>query len=649
MHLYSGTSTDFVSAATRNRIGEMLRGGFFRHFRYWPPESEVRSWKNSLAAMGRVVEVAGLRDHGVICEYQLPMTSRRLDVMLTGHNDEGRPMASIVELKQWDGAEPSDIDELVTVFLGGSLRETLHPSVQVGQYRQYLLDTHEVFAEDKAGLRASSYLHNFTYDAESELYAARHAGALAVNPLFAGDQVDELAAWLNEELGGGGGVPLVTTVLEGRYRPNKKLLEHTSKIIKGEPAYVLLDEQRVAFNSVIAHVAEAHRTGTKAAFIIKGGPGTGKSVLAVNLVGELSANGYVTHHATGSRAFTGNMRKAVGSRAGNLFKYFNSYMAEDPDVLDVLICDEAHRIRETSANRFTPAANRTDTSQVLELLGVARVAVFFIDDMQVVRPGEIGSSELISSAANEIGANLYEYELEAQFRCAGSDAFVSWVENTLELRRTPDVIWDADSEFDFDVVDSPRELQALINQRANAGHSARLVAGFCWPWSNPESDGTLVDDVQLVDFSMPWNARPERKAAKGIPKAEMWATDSNGLQQVGCVYTAQGFEFDYVGLIFGRDLTYSFGSGWSGNPHHSHDAVVKRAAKESEEAFTNLVKQTYRVLFTRGLKGCYVYFEDAATRDFVLSRIDRRTDPAEVDTPLTDLAAPVSEPETSER
>jgi uncharacterized protein len=463
------------------------------------------------------------------------MSSRRLDVMFTGHNDQARPMASIVELKQWDGAEPSHIDELVTVFLGGGLRETLHPSVQVGQYRQYLLDTHEVFAEGRMGLRASSFLHNFTYDEQSELYAARHAGALMAQPLFAGDQVDELSDWLRDALSAGGGVPLIDTVVNGKYRPNKKLLDHTARMIKGEPAYVLLDEQRVAFNSVLARVAEAHRTDTKASFIIRGGPGTGKSVLAVNLVGELSASGYVTHHATGSRAFTGNMRKAVGSRASAAFKYFNSYMGEDPDVIDVLVCDEAHRIRETSANRFTPADKRSDLPQIHELLRVARVSVFFIDDMQVVRPGEIGSSELIGSAARDAGAQLYEYELEAQFRCAGSDAFISWVENTLELRRTADVLWDADSEFDFDVVDSPRELQALINQKAAQGHSARLVAGFCWPWSNPESDGSLIDDVQLDGFSMPWNARPEKKVALGIPKAEMWATDPNGLGQVGCV------------------------------------------------------------------------------------------------------------------
>ena len=83
---------------------------------------------------------------------------------------------------------------------------------------------------------------------------------------------------------------------------------------------------------------------------------------------------------------------------------------------------------------------------------------------------------------------------------------------------------------------------------------------------------------------------------------------------MGCVNTAQGFEFDYVGVIFGRDLVYD--AAWRGSRKISHDSVVKKAP---EEEFVNLVKQTYRVLLTRGMKGCYVYFEDAATREFFLS------------------------------
>jgi DUF2075 family protein len=624
VHLYSGSSTDFAYDSVRNVIADRLKEVFFKHYRYDPPSSEVMAWRNSLRAMARVTEIAGLTDNGVIVEYQLPLSSKRLDVMVTGHTSEGRPMANVVELKQWDDASPSPVEEVVSVWVGGGQRDVLHPSVQVGQYRRYLLDSHELFADGHVGLKSAAYLHNFSFDPGSELLALKHAAALATDPLFAGDQVDELAEWLREHLSGGGGIPMIDSVINGKYRPHKKLLAHTAQMIKGEPAYVLLDEQKVVFNSVLAQVAEAHRTHEKSVFVVKGGPGTGKSVVALNLVAELAHAGYSVLHATGSRAFTENIRKVVGSRAGNQFKYFNTFAGAEANSIDVLICDEAHRIRETSQNRFTPAAARTNRPQVDELVNVARVSVFFIDDMQVVRPGEIGSSDLILAAATRSTAQVKEYELDAQFRCGGSESYISWVENTLDLRRTADVIWDGSDAFDFDVVDSVEELNALVRAKATEGFASRLVAGFCWRWSNPNSDGTLVDDVKIDGFSMPWNAKPDAgRLAPGIPKSHHWSTEAGGLDQIGCVYTAQGFEFDYVGVIFGRDLVYRFDQGWVGQSEYSYDSVVKKAAPKDPAEFTELVKQTYRVLLTRGLKGCYVYFQDAHTRDFVLSRMER--------------------------
>jgi DUF2075 family protein len=358
-------------------------------------------------------------------------------------------------------------------------------------------------------------------------------------------------------------------------------------------------------------------------FLIRGGPGTGKSVIAVNLLAELSGEGYVTKHATGSKAFTENLRKVVGSRASAQFGYFNGFADADPLTFDALILDEAHRIRESSNSRYTKRDERSTVPQVEELMRSAKVSVFFIDDLQVVRPGEVGSSELITESAARLGIPLIEHELETQFRLGGSEAFLGWVENTLEVRETPYVLLDPNEEFDFDVVDSPQELEALIRAKADQGFTARLSAGFCWRWSDPRPDGTLVPDVKVGDWEMPWNAKPDAgRLPKGIPKSNYWANDPGGLEQVGCVYTAQGFEYDYAGVIFGRDLVWRPRKGWVGQPEYSHDSVVKRAAKEDLARFTALVKNTYRVLLTRALRGCYVYFEDDPTRDFVLSRVE---------------------------
>ena len=343
-------------------------------------------------------------------------------------------------------------------------------------------------------------------------------------------------------------------------------------MVKAQSDFVLLDEQRVAFESVLAAARDGYHDAKKSVVLVQGGPGTGKSIIALHLVGELAKRGFNAMHATGSKAFTENMRRVVGSRAGqSQFRYFNQFGNADANDVDVLILDEAHRLRETSASRFTPKAKRTDLPQVDELIKAAKTTVFFIDDYQTVRPNEVGSTQLILEAAERNGADVSTFELETQFRLAGSKAFLQWVDGTLGLTETANPIWDAEREaFDFRIVDSVEQLDALIRSKADEGHSARLTAGFCWPWSNPNADGTLVPDVKVGAWQMPWNAKPDAgRLAPGIPPSNFWASDPNGLNQVGCVYTAQGFEFDYVGVIWGRDLRWDPATNdWIGDPSH---------------------------------------------------------------------------------
>lgn len=619
MQLYAGTSQQFIEDVALNRIAEKLRQSFFFHFHYYPGDSEVRSWQNSLSRICNVVQLAGLTDHGVLLEYQLPLTSKRLDFMITGLSAARKPNAVVVELKQWEEARESSVEDCVTTYVGGRLRDVLHPSVQVLRYRQYLADCHTAFHDHAIELSACAFLHNLWRESDNELFSHRHAEALSACPLFAADDTEDLAAFVTERVSGGDGADVLARVQESKYRPSRKLLDHTAAMVAGQSEYVLLDEQQVVFNTVLSRVTAGFRDRNKVVILVRGGPGTGKSVIALNLVGELCKKGYNAQHATGSRAFTGNVRRIVGGRASVQFRYFNSYVPAERDEIDILVLDEAHRIRESSANRFTPKVKRSAERQVDQLVNVARVSIFFIDDQQIVRPNEVGSSDLIRSAAVAVGADLLEYELEAQFRCQGSDGFVNWVNNTLGVQETANVLWNTNEEFDFRIVETVGDLEALIRQRAHEGFSARLTAGFCWPWSNPLSDGTLASDVSVGSWSMPWNARPEAGAlAKGIPKADFWASSPLGIDQVGCVYTAQGFEFDYAGVIFGRDLRYDPEAGtWIGDPTESQDSVVKR----SGDTFLELVKNTYRVLLTRGLKGCYVTFLDRGTRDFFRSRI----------------------------
>lgn len=572
--------------------------------------------------MSQVVQYASLDDNGVVLEYQLPQSSRRLDCMLTGRAQDDSENAIIVELKQWDRCEASDGEREVATWVGGALRDVLHPSAQVGQYRTYLADTHTAFYEgpNPITLEACAYLHNYQYDSTDELFGEKFEEILSRDPVFTGDQVDDLSEFLANGLARGDGLSILRRVEKSRCRPSRKLMDHVGKVIQGNTDYVLLDEQLVVFDRVLAAARSGFHDKRKQVMIIHGGPGTGKSVIALNLMAQLLIEGYNAQYATGSKAFTETLRKIIGSRGAVQFKYFNSYMNAELNDIDVLICDESHRIRESSNNRFTRAQNRSKIPQVEELVRASKVSVFFIDDDQIVRPNEIGSADYIRDYAGDLGCEVVDFVLETQFRCSGSAAFINWIDNTLSIRPTANVLWTGDEGFDFRIFDSAESLDTAIREKAREGHSARLTAGFCWPWSKPNSDGSLVDDIRVESFVRPWNAKPDAgRLAQGIPKASLWANDPKGLDQVGCIYTAQGFEFDYTGVIWGPDLVYDLDRGrWHGDKKASHDTVVKR----SKDQFLSLVKNTYRVLLSRGMKGCYVYFLDRDTERFVRSRID---------------------------
>ena len=573
MRLYSGSCSNFIEDAARNQIAEKLKTAFFDHYRYNPSPGEINSWRNSLRAISQVFDRADLDDHGVLLEYQLPLTSRRLDCMVCGTNGKS-DQAVIVELKQWDKCEQSDGEHSVSTWVGGAIRDVLHPSAQVGQYQRYLADTHTAFysGDTPITLEACSYLHNYVAEPGDVILDESFQGLLKEYPLYTADDSEKLKKYLADQLSGGDGLRVLQRVEESKYKPSKKLMNHVGSIIKGEKDYILLDEQLVVYDRVLAEARTGYHDRKKAVIIVQGGPGTGKSVIAINLMADLLLDGYNAHYATGSRAFTQTLRKIIGPRGSVQFKYFNSYVEADNNEIDVLICDEAHRIRQTSANRFTAKAKRSDKPQIEELIEASKVAVFFVDDKQGVRPNEIGSSALIREVAPAYNCKTYDYKLEAQFRCSGSDAFVNWVNNTLGIERTANVLWEGDENFEFRIYGSPEELEAQIRKHVEAGDSARLVAGFCWPWAKfPMENGQLVEDVVIGDYRRPWNARPDaKKLAKGIPKAELWAHDDNGIEQVGCIYTAQGFEFDYVGVIFGPDLVYSFDSqDWIGIPENS--------------------------------------------------------------------------------
>lgn len=622
MDLYSGPSDAFLQDSLQNQLTQKLEDAWFQHYGFKPHPAEVAAWRNSLDKMANVLRLADLTNQGISIEYRLPMTSKRLDCMVLGYDEEGNPGATIVELKQWSECAPADGEHVVT-WLGGAKRATLHPSVQVNQYQRFLAEGHTAFHDRAIGLDSCAYLHNYRLRDDDALLDPKFTPFLEASPIFTEQDASELATKLEERLSWGQGHDLLPRIKEGTYRPSKKLMENVAAAVEGQERYILLDEQLEVFDTVVSLVGKAAGDpDNKHAVIVHGGPGTGKSVLAVNLLGRMADEGFAANYATGSRSFTKSLWRILGTDAKNAFRYFHNYAMSNENDLDVLICDESHRIRKTSVSRFTPKDERSGLPQVVELLRVANVSVFFIDENQGIRPREVGSAELIREHAEERDIQVHEMELKTQFRCAGSGAFVGWVENTLNINRTPHVLWEGDEDFDFRLVGSPEEMENMLRQRLNEGHSARMVAGFCWPWSKElGDDDRLVEDVKIGDWERPWNAHDRLTGRpKDAPKASHWAIEDGGFGQVGCVYTAQGFEFDYVGVIWGPDLVYDPDDGeWIGQPEESEDTVVSRA----KTSFLEHVKNTYRVLLSRGMKGCYLYVMDEDTRRFVKSRLTR--------------------------
>jgi uncharacterized protein len=374
----------------------------------------------------------------------------------------------------------------------------------------------------------------------------------------------------------------------------------------------------VAFNLVLHEVEKARRGDHKSVVIVTGGPGSGKSVIALSLLGELGRRGIRVAHATGSRSFTQTLRKVAGHRAPRtaaLFRYFNQFMDADPNGLDVLIADEAHRLRETSANRWTRAELRSDKRQIDELIDAARVPVFLLDQNQVVRPGEMGTVEDIEKHARERGLDVHQVDLNTQYRSGGSAEYVEWVERLLGLAPGGPMRWKGDERFEVRTAPSPSAMEQALAEKLAARQNARMAAGYCWTWSDPRPDGSFVPDVQIGDWARPWNLKGDRSVGDA-PPAALWASDERGFGQVGCVYTAQGFEYEWNGVLLGPDLVWRT-DRWVAVRSANRDPDFRSTKRVSDAEFDLLVRNVYKVLLTRGLRGVYLYSTDPEIQRFL--------------------------------
>jgi hypothetical protein len=611
MELWSGSLSEAITEVDSGALTGKLVHNFFNHHRCAPSQGEITSWENSIAELTSCSKVIPKKDIGLIIEYHLPYSLSRIDALLFGKNKKtNRNSAVLIELKQWSDAQLPDDDSL-NVFVMN--QEHLHPSQQAFDYKNHLQEIQSSIITCKIQIEPCAYCHNLSQKKETALDDSRFSQVLKDAPLFKKEQKEEFSDFLVERVGSGKGISIKDGFSNGRFKPNKKLLDVLDAVINQDEKWHLIDNQRLAYNSIWGKVLALKKPQSKirnAAIIVKGAPGTGKSVIAVQLLADAMRNNFVAAHSTGGKAFSINLRSKFKG-ADKIFIWNMNLRNQPTHGLDLLLVDEAHRIRKTSNIQWTKSSDKTDLSQTEELLNAGRIVVFFLDDNQSVRPDEVGTTELILDTAMKMGIPTFTYDLQTQFRCGGCTEYLDWINNLFGFSSKDPVYWGG--QYHFSLANSIDELESIIHNHKGSTEKNRLVAGFCWPWSDPNPDGSLVPDVIIDDWKRPWNA----KAKKGYYPYEkhpytLWAETQAGEEQIGCIYSAQGFDFDRVGVIWGKDLVWR-DDNWIAQREFSKDNPVKSKKVNTEK----YLKNSYRVLLTRGIKETRLLCLDDETRDHI--------------------------------
>ncbi len=639
-HLYDSPVADFITLAKGGSIATLLQNRFVDVFEYNPSPQEVTSWANSLAALAQVLDTPTLADVHLVLqvflEYKMPLTSARADVILLGSDAGGAAQALVVELKQWQAVGASAVRDHVAI---GNTNH-LHPSAQVRAYCEYLRFYHRAFTTDDIGIAGCAYLHNLT-DRRSIALLRNPAvyGTLPMEyPIYTGAESAELTRYFEDQVGHGTRPAAIAALRSAAIAPSTKLLDVVDQAVQGNFEWRLLDSQLSVFNTVVSRVQEARLAGSKYVLIVRGGPGTGKSVLAIQLLAYGARQRWRVAHATGSKAFIDVLKASTQSFADALLKrvYNARYKNQIPvahlfstfadiaamgakaaDQLDLVVADEAHRLWDFRRRKFQGMnLVLSNTPMIEELVAASRVTVLFIDDNQSVRVDEIGSVAYLVEQLQHLGIAHDVMDLNVQFRCSGSSSYIDWVDHALSYPAPQSLAWRDYDGYDFQIMDSVADMQARLDALRAEGNKARLVAGFCWRWSVPNGNGTLAHDVadpRFGGWSAPWIEKTDQHAAPADSRYTKWATDDSYYSQVGSIYSAQGFEFDYIGLIVGEDLMWRDGR-WVADMTKNQDPVFKRDLKASGSDPTERLRNIYRVLLTRGMKGTFVYFLDAETR-----------------------------------
>jgi uncharacterized protein len=636
MLVYKATASRFITDMDEQTVVGQLREGFKRQGISGPSPNEARAWQNSLQFMLSVVNHPDVpRDCGVAIEYRIPIVGKRVDFILTGFHGKEDPArepghaAIIVELKQWETLEAaSNLNEVVRVstWVGGRLGEHPHPSYQAWSYAQLLEKYNSGVASNSIALHPCAFLHNYQKAANDPLLDPRYEHCLQSAPAFCHGEIPKLRTFITSNLDMGDGGRVLDEIEAGKIQPSKSLQDALSEMVAGSTEFVMVDDQKVVFEKALRLGLDAQASGRKHVLIVRGGPGTGKSVVAVNLLVHLTKGGmlcqYVSKNSAprnvyASRLIANNARR---SYINALFCGSGNFIDCKANAYGALVVDEAHRLNEKSGLYGNLGENQT-----MELIRAARFTVFFIDEAQRVTFKDAGSAKEIRYWAERSQAEVTELQLTSQFRCNGSEGYLDWVDDVLGVPR-PGAEEDTPVSFDYDfrVFDDPNELAMAIQAMNAESNRSRLLAGYCWNWAGTGRNDPGHPDINLPEwgFSRSWN----------LASTATWAIDPGSVDQVGCVHTSQGLEFEYVGVIIGEDLRFQDGRTITDPSRRARTdqslSGLKKLAKDAPEEAARIgdeiIRNTYRVLLSRGQRGCFVFCVDQALGQYLKDCLARR-------------------------
>ncbi|MDE1891306.1 MAG: DUF2075 domain-containing protein [Betaproteobacteria bacterium] len=621
MIIYQADKERFLKNVISNEIHEIIEITYKNKTGRSVAPNEIRSWEQSLRYMGAILDDEQIpKDVGISIEYAIPQTSKRIDFIITGQDIDKNDQVIIIELKQWESAELTDKDGIVRTRFQHGTADTSHPSYQAWSYSELLNQLNETVYTDEIRLQPCAYLHNYLDD--NVITNRFYSNYLEKAPVFlkGKNEKEKLKEFIKKFISHGDTTNLMYRIENGKIRPSKNLADRLSSMLQGNPEFVMIDDQKLVYETALKLALESQDL-SKNVLIIEGGPGTGKSVIAINLLVNLIKEHrllaqYVTKNAAPRAVYearlTGLMTKTAIS---HLFTGSGSFHNTDSNIFDVLIVDEAHRLNEKSGMFKNIGEN-----QVKEIINASKLSIFFIDENQKVTFNDIGTKEEIQKWAKSLDANVHLMTLESQFRCNGSDGYLAWLDNTLQIKKTANQTIE-DLDYDFKVVSSPSKLRDLIFEKNKINNKARLVAGYCWNWISKTNKSLMDIQIPEYDFSMKWNLDTD---------GSLWIQAPNSVTEVGCIHTCQGLEVDYIGVIIGNDLIVRNGKvitrpeerAKTDKSLSGYKKLLKSDPELARENADLIIKNTYRTLMTRGMKGCYIFCVDQETQTYFVNKLN---------------------------